>query len=78
MAQERQEAQDRQESQELVISNVATNDVCDQSGPYRSNTTPMAVVFVKKGERFPNAPSSTTPSGQPATWTLISGTQTSL
>jgi hypothetical protein len=71
-------AQERQESQELVTSNVATNDTCSQSGPYRSNTTPIAIVFVKKGEKFPNAPSSTLSSGQPATWTLVSGTQTSL
>jgi hypothetical protein len=71
-------AQDRQEPQELVISNVATNDVCEKSGPYISNTTPIAVVFVKKGEKFPNAPSSSSSGGQPTTWTLVSGTQTSL
>jgi hypothetical protein len=71
-------AQERQEAQELVISNVATNDVCNQSGPYKSSSTPSVIVFVKKGERFPNAPSPTSSSGQPATWTLVSGTQTSV
>jgi hypothetical protein len=75
MAQERQEPQ---ETQELVLTNLATSDVCTQSGPYRSISTPPVIVFVKKGDKFPNAPTSTSSTGQPTTWTLVSGTQTSV
>jgi hypothetical protein len=71
-------AQERQESQDLVMSNLATNEVCTQSGPYVSSSTPPVIVFIKKGEKFPNAPTTATATGQPATWTLIAGTQATL
>jgi hypothetical protein len=71
-------AQEHQESQALPIANLVTNEVCSQTGPYKSSSTPSVVVFVKKGEKFPNAPTSTSSTGQPTTWTLVSGTQTSL
>jgi hypothetical protein len=75
MAQERQESQ---ESQEVAIANVATNEACTQSGPYKSGGTPSVIVFIKKGEKFPNGPTSTAATGQPTTWTLIAGTQATI
>jgi hypothetical protein len=71
-------AQERQESNEVVISNVATSETCAQSGPYRSSSTPPVILFISKGEQFPNAPTSTSATGAPTTWTLVSGTQATL
>jgi hypothetical protein len=71
-------AQDLQESNELVMTNLATNEVCSRSGPYKSSGTPSVIVFIKKGEKFPNGPTSTSANGAPTIWTLVSGTQTTL
>jgi hypothetical protein len=64
-------AQDPQENQELVHSNLATNEVCSQTGPYKSSTQPVVILFIFKGQPFPNAPTATSASGAPTTWTLL-------
>jgi hypothetical protein len=72
MAQDRQE---NQETQELKITNVATNEVCTKTGPYINGGTPKVIVFVNQGEKFPPSPTLTTSS---TTWTLVSGTQANI
>ncbi len=69
-------AQERQETQELVITNLATSEVCTKTAPYVSSSTPPVIVFINKGDKFPPSPIST--SSQPTTWTLVSGTQTTI
>jgi hypothetical protein len=64
-------AQELQENQPLVISNVATSQKCTQTGPYRSSSTPPVILFVFKGQTFPNAPTSTSANGVPSNWTLL-------
>jgi hypothetical protein len=41
------------------------------TGPYNCNTSPTVTVVVKKGGKFPNAPSETSTQDQIATWTLV-------
>jgi hypothetical protein len=66
--------QERQENRDLVISNVATSEVCAQSGVYRSTSTPPIILFIFKGDTFPNAPTSTSANGAPTTWNLLTAT----
>ena len=61
------------QSQTDVTATGKTGDTCSASGPYKCNTTPSVTIFVKKGDPFPTAPSSTAiTQGQNATWTMVS------
>jgi hypothetical protein len=68
MAQDRQE---RQENQDLPVLNIATSEICTQTGPYRSSSIPPVILFIFRAQPFPNAPTSTSASGAPTSWTLL-------
>jgi hypothetical protein len=59
------------QTQTPVNSSGRTGDTCQVSGPYKCSTSPVVVLFVKKGDRFPNGPSSTSSQGQTTTWTIV-------
>jgi hypothetical protein len=65
-----QEPQENQ-NQEIPRSNLATNEVCSQTGPYKSSSTPSIILFIFKGQPFPNAPTATSATGTATTWTLL-------
>ena len=60
------------ETNRTVTASGKTGETCTTSGPYKSNTTPSVTIFVKKGEKFPAAPSTSSSQGQNATWTMVS------
>jgi hypothetical protein len=66
--------QERQENRDVVISNVATNEVCAENGVYRSTSNPPIILFIFKGDTFPNAPTATSANGAPTTWNLLTAT----
>jgi len=60
------------QSQTTVTASGKTGDTCSATGPYKCSTTPSVTVLVKKGEKFPAGPSTTSIQGQATTWTMVS------
>jgi hypothetical protein len=60
------------QTQTPVTASGRTGETCTVSGPYRCSTSPVVVIFIKNGDKFPNGPSSTSSQGQTTTWTVVS------
>ena len=60
-----------------VVASGTTGSICKKTGPYvYDNGFLKVVVFVKRGDPFPSAPTQTTVSGSAktttSTWTMVS------
>lgn len=53
--------------QEEVRASGATGTVCQATGPYSSERNKAMVVFISKGEKFPNDPVD----GRSTTWYMV-------
>jgi hypothetical protein len=59
------------QTQPPVTASGQTGSACTVSGPYKCSTSPVVVIFIKKGDIFPRGPSSTSSQGQNTTWTIV-------
>jgi hypothetical protein len=67
--------QDATTQNTTITASGRTGETCQRTGPYRCSTSPVVIVSVKKGDKFPNAPSGSSTTGQPSTWAFV-GTST--
>jgi hypothetical protein len=61
-----------------VTASGRTGETCQKTGPYKCSTSPVVIVSVQKGDKFPLGPRAGTPSSQSTTWSLVGPTTTSV
>jgi hypothetical protein len=54
-----------------ISASGKSGGTCQTSGPYTSSRTPSIVVFLARGQKFPNDPVS----GSSTTWNLVTSTR---
>jgi hypothetical protein len=55
-----------------ISASGSTGGTVQTSGPYKCGSHREIVVFLKRGERFPACPNSTSSRGHSTTWTMVS------
>jgi hypothetical protein len=47
-------------------TSAKTGTICQRTGPYKNNTSPVVTIMMKKGAKFP-----TDTKGKICTWTIV-------
>ena len=58
----------RSETSTKVTGGGASGATCNASAPYTCNTHTDTVLFVRKGQKYPNCPISRSKKGHTTTW----------